>query len=64
MPPRRPEIRSESDAFDVIMRKLETLELTVKRRTLPPGFEFRGDGTGDLTIVRKADGATGTVTFT
>lgn len=61
LPPRRPEIRTESDAISELARRVRTLEDTVARRVLPPGYEFGFDSSGDIFIRRVADGLTDTI---
>ena len=63
MPVRKPEVRSSSDAIGGLADRIRTLEDTVSRRCLPPGYEFGTLPNGDLEIVRTSDNAVVIVSF-
>lgn len=56
MPTRRREVRTAADAVSVLAERVRTLEDTVSRRCLPPGYEFDVTG-GVLVIIRLSDDA-------
>ncbi len=63
MPPRNPPIDNIEAAFDLIGKRIRSIQDTQRERALPPGYSFNIVD-GDLVIIRSADGATSTLAFT
>ncbi len=54
---------NEAEIMRRMLRRIRVLEDTVKRRALPPGYEWSFDNNGSLIVTRTSDGATQVVAF-
>lgn len=61
--PARTQPIDEASILNRITDRVGALEETVKRRCLPPGYEFDFTPTGQLLVIRISDDATQVIAF-